>query len=196
MKVRLAAAADAPGNALGRWSPITLLWGGAAFRRATPATTTSSSRACSQHEACARLQLADASARAARRACPANRRRSSRSRACATTRSSATARRIKIYRGDMHRHTELSLDGAGDGTLWDAYRYAHGCRRHGFHRGHRSPVRQPGVHVVAHREGVGHVPRARLLHRHLRHRAQRQLSERPSQPALRAARRAHSRYRP
>jgi hypothetical protein len=30
----------------------------------------------------------------------------------------------KIYRGDLHRHTEISLDGAGDGTLWDAYRYA------------------------------------------------------------------------
>jgi hypothetical protein len=30
----------------------------------------------------------------------------------------------KVYRGDLHRHTELSLDGAGDGTLWDAYRYA------------------------------------------------------------------------
>ena len=29
----------------------------------------------------------------------------------------------KIYRGDLHRHTEISLDGAGDGTLWDAYRY-------------------------------------------------------------------------
>lgn len=30
----------------------------------------------------------------------------------------------KIYRGDLHRHTEISIDGAGDGTLWDAYRYA------------------------------------------------------------------------
>jgi hypothetical protein len=29
-----------------------------------------------------------------------------------------------IYRGDMHRHTEISLDGAGDGSLWDVYRYA------------------------------------------------------------------------
>jgi hypothetical protein len=29
-----------------------------------------------------------------------------------------------IYRGDLHRHTEISLDGAGDGTLWDGYRYA------------------------------------------------------------------------
>jgi len=30
----------------------------------------------------------------------------------------------RIYRGDLHRHTEISLDGAGDGTLWDGYRYA------------------------------------------------------------------------
>lgn len=29
----------------------------------------------------------------------------------------------KIFRGDLHRHTEISHDGAGDGTLWDAYRY-------------------------------------------------------------------------
>ena len=30
----------------------------------------------------------------------------------------------KIYRGDMHRHTDISMDGAGDGSLFDAYRYA------------------------------------------------------------------------
>ena len=30
----------------------------------------------------------------------------------------------KIVRGDLHRHTEISMDGATDGTLWDAYRYA------------------------------------------------------------------------
>ncbi|MEO7649421.1 MAG: DUF3604 domain-containing protein, partial [Bryobacteraceae bacterium] len=33
-------------------------------------------------------------------------------------------RKYKIYRGDMHRHTDISADGAGDGSLWDAYRYA------------------------------------------------------------------------
>lgn len=31
---------------------------------------------------------------------------------------------LKIFRGDLHRHTEISSDGAGDGSLWDAYRYA------------------------------------------------------------------------
>ncbi len=30
----------------------------------------------------------------------------------------------KIVRGDLHRHTEISMDGATDGTLNDAYRYA------------------------------------------------------------------------
>jgi hypothetical protein len=36
----------------------------------------------------------------------------------------AEGRSYRIYRGDLHRHTEISLDGAGDGTLYDAYRYA------------------------------------------------------------------------
>lgn len=30
----------------------------------------------------------------------------------------------KVVRGDLHRHTEISMDGAADGTLVDAYRYA------------------------------------------------------------------------
>ena len=30
----------------------------------------------------------------------------------------------KIVRGDLHRHTEISMDGATDGSLFDAYRYA------------------------------------------------------------------------
>ncbi len=29
----------------------------------------------------------------------------------------------KIMRGDLHRHTALSADGVGDGSLWDFYRY-------------------------------------------------------------------------
>lgn len=29
-----------------------------------------------------------------------------------------------IYRGDLHRHTETSSDGGGDGSILDAYRYA------------------------------------------------------------------------
>jgi hypothetical protein len=36
----------------------------------------------------------------------------------------ARLRAAKIWRGDWHRHTDISLDGAGDGSLWDAYRYA------------------------------------------------------------------------
>ena len=33
-------------------------------------------------------------------------------------------RTFSIYRGDLHRHTDISLDGGGDGSLVDAYRYA------------------------------------------------------------------------
>ena len=33
-------------------------------------------------------------------------------------------RTFAIYRGDLHRHTDISLDGGGDGSLVDAYRYA------------------------------------------------------------------------
>jgi hypothetical protein len=29
-----------------------------------------------------------------------------------------------IYRGDLHRHTDISIDGIGDGTLMDLHRYA------------------------------------------------------------------------
>src|SRR5262249_10575676 len=29
-----------------------------------------------------------------------------------------------IYRGDLHRHTDISGDGAGDGSLMDLHRYA------------------------------------------------------------------------
>jgi hypothetical protein len=36
----------------------------------------------------------------------------------------AGGKNYRIYRGDLHRHTEISHDGAGDGTLFDAYRYA------------------------------------------------------------------------
>ncbi len=33
-------------------------------------------------------------------------------------------RTYKIVRGDLHRHTEISMDGAIDGSLSDLYRYA------------------------------------------------------------------------
>jgi hypothetical protein len=33
-------------------------------------------------------------------------------------------KRYKIIRGDIHRHTEISMDGALDGSLWDLYRYS------------------------------------------------------------------------
>src|SRR5262249_2985403 len=30
----------------------------------------------------------------------------------------------RIYRGDLHRHTDISQDGVGDGSLMDLHRYA------------------------------------------------------------------------
>jgi hypothetical protein len=39
-------------------------------------------------------------------------------------RLNAGGRTYKIVRGDLHRHTEISMDGAIDGSLWDLYRYA------------------------------------------------------------------------
>jgi hypothetical protein len=33
-------------------------------------------------------------------------------------------RTYRIYRGDMHRHTDISSDGVGDGSLMDLHRYA------------------------------------------------------------------------
>jgi hypothetical protein len=33
-------------------------------------------------------------------------------------------RKYRIYRGDLHRHTDLSGDGVGDGSLMDLHRYA------------------------------------------------------------------------
>ena len=39
-------------------------------------------------------------------------------------RAEVGGRTWKVVRGDLHRHTEISMDGALDGTLVDAYRYA------------------------------------------------------------------------
>jgi hypothetical protein len=37
---------------------------------------------------------------------------------------SAAGKTYKIYRGDTHRHTEISMDGNNDGSLFQTYRYA------------------------------------------------------------------------
>lgn len=38
-------------------------------------------------------------------------------------RINAGGKQYRILRGDLHRHTALSGDGVGDGSLWDFYRY-------------------------------------------------------------------------
>ena len=35
----------------------------------------------------------------------------------------AQGKRYGIFRGDLHRHTDISQDGSGDGSLFDSYRY-------------------------------------------------------------------------
>ena len=42
---------------------------------------------------------------------------------CAAIVRPSEATRVKVMRGEFHRHTDLSLDGQGDGPLVDAYRY-------------------------------------------------------------------------
>src|SRR5260370_28408615 len=39
-------------------------------------------------------------------------------------RYSVGAKSYRILRGDLHRHTDISPDGIGDGSLLDFYRYA------------------------------------------------------------------------
>jgi hypothetical protein len=51
-------------------------------------------------------------------------------------------RSFRIFRGDLHRHTDLSLDGANDGSLLDAYRYA------------RDPADMDFLGVSDHTDGV------------------------------------------
>jgi hypothetical protein len=35
----------------------------------------------------------------------------------------ARGKTLHVYRGDLHRHTDISIDGIGDGSLMDLYRY-------------------------------------------------------------------------
>jgi hypothetical protein len=36
----------------------------------------------------------------------------------------AGGKKYRIYRGDLHRHTDMSVDGVGDGSIMDLHRYA------------------------------------------------------------------------
>ncbi len=40
-----------------------------------------------------------------------------------SARIASGGRQLRVFRGDMHRHTDLSFDGDLDGSLWDFYRY-------------------------------------------------------------------------
>ena len=50
----------------------------------------------------------------------------------------SAGRKYHIYRGDLHRHTDISGDGIGDGSLMDLHRYGPRRRRVRLHHGRRS----------------------------------------------------------
>ena len=52
----------------------------------------------------------------------------------------------------MHRHTDISADGAGDGTLWDAYRYMMDAADMDYFLLTDHQSGDAGIHLVAHRE--------------------------------------------
>ena len=43
---------------------------------------------------------------------------------CRTARTTVWGKEVRIFRGEFHRHTEISSDGGGDGLLLDMWRYA------------------------------------------------------------------------
>ena len=100
------------------------------------------------------------------------------------------ASQYKIYRGDMHRHTEFPMDCNNDGSLLDVYRYAIDAAALDYIDADATttaggPTRNsPGGRTEARRS----VPRARHASCPLRLRAQRALSQRPPQRDLRQAR--------
>ena len=71
---------------------------------------------------------------------------------------------LRIVRGEFHRHTEISSDGAGDGTLLDMWRYGIDMAAHGLDRQRRPRQRRrPRVLLVDHAED-DRLPRAGRVH--------------------------------
>ena len=99
----------------------------------------------------------------------------------------------RIYRGDMHRHTDISSDGVGDGSLMDLHRYGLDAAAFDF------------IIVSDHNMGGDNeypwwrtqqandlYTRAGRVHFDVRLRAQRAVSQRPSQRHLGGARPSHA----
>ena len=55
---------------------------------------------------------------------PANRREDAGVRLLRDFRTRISGTEYRLLRGEFHRHSEISMDGGGDGSLWDAWRYA------------------------------------------------------------------------
>ena len=110
---------------------------------------------------------------------------------CTATGTRVNGKQYRVLRGDFHRHTELSSDGAGDGRLEDNYRYTLDAAAMdiGYVSDHQmgqddeaeklnritQKVERPVLYAAAFRP-------------HVRLRAQRALSQRPSQCDLDRAR--------
>ena len=96
--------------------------------------------------------------------------------------------KLQIMRGEFHRHTELSVDGNGDGPVDRCLSVHDRCRRHGLGRRFRSRQRHRRVSLVAAAENDRRVQAGRSVCIDVRVRAQRQLSGGSPQHGLRAAR--------
>ena len=82
---------------------------------------------------------------------------------------SSGEKRYRIYRGDMHRHTDVSQDFKYDGSLIEVYRYALDAAGFDYVAAHRPPDRlRPGVHLVAEPEAGGSVPGSGGFHASVR----------------------------
>ena len=91
-----------------------------------------------------------------------------------TYRTTVDGTTYQILRGDFHRHTEISSDGAGDGSVEDYFRYVLDAARDGYRHHHRPQRRRrQRVHLVADGEGPRHLPHPGPLHAAVRLRAQR-----------------------
>ena len=99
---------------------------------------------------------------------------------------------LRILRGDFHRHTEISPDGAGDGSLEDYFRYMMDAASMdtGIVSDHNAGGEEYTWWRTEKAIDLFHIPGG--LHAAVRLRAQRALSQRTSQRGVRAARRTRA----
>jgi hypothetical protein len=114
------AAADASGNVYLALVTDQRLWGGAAFGGNPQNNAVGFARLRSESLGAVQIAARPAEPPAGRNPEPQEKPQVAAVRAYTIQSGGKT---YHIYRGDMHRHTDISADGAGDGSIWDAYRY-------------------------------------------------------------------------